>query len=103
MPEREHKPYTHRTLSLLHQFTRHSVDRCDMVGIDCMAKPETVSKKRGTQKNRISMKCDQSPEPCPKIEHHQHGVNRDDLGFRAARLESQDHRDLRHVDGVQSW
>ena len=50
MPERKHEPHGDRTFSLLHQLPGDIVDGGDVVGIDSVPKPQTISEKCGAEK-----------------------------------------------------
>src|ERR1017187_8189460 len=86
MPQREHQSHRNRPLALLHQFARDVVDCRDVVRIHRMAQSKAVRQKRGAQQHRIAVKRGQRPDPGSQVEPCQQRVDRDYLGFGAARF-----------------
>ncbi len=79
MPKRKEEADCDRPPSFLHQLARDVVDCSDMIGVEGVAKAETVSERRRPQEKRKLMKGDDRPNPCGNIKSKQQNINSNDF------------------------
>ena len=65
-PSEKKRPVVDRTLAVLHQLSRHVVDRRDVVGVDGVAKAEAVRRAAPCQQQRVVAKRRRAPTPTPR-------------------------------------
>ena len=72
-----------RPFALLHQFARHVVNRRDVIGIHGMTQTKRIGQERRAQQNRMVMKSNQRPNPCPGIKSNEQRIHGDNPALHA--------------------
>ncbi|MFZ0275644.1 MAG: hypothetical protein WAL60_01780 [Candidatus Sulfotelmatobacter sp.] len=78
MTQREHEANCNRAFSILHQLSGYVVDRSYVIRVNGMTQAKAIREKGGSQKHRVTVESNRSPQPCTDVEREQDRVDGND-------------------------